>query len=170
MYSKHISLWFKTYIYIIVCLIYVFCFCLHTVVSHIVLCFIFLRLMCCQFLWSVNFWLPLRYSLTFTLWYTDCRPGSVDVVFVVDTSSSVANGVNKSIDFIERFVRIVSIGPDMFQVAVLTYNVEPTVLFDLDDHTKEEGIIDALQTIRGHDAVTFTAPALRKAAEVMYNV
>jgi hypothetical protein len=62
-----------------------------------------------------------------------------------------------SIDFIERFVRIVSIGPDMFQVAVLTYNVEPTVLFDLDDHTKEEGIIDALQTIRGHDAVTFTA-------------
>jgi hypothetical protein len=42
----------------------------------------------------------------------------------------------------------------MFQVAVLTYNVEPTVLFDLDDHTKEEGIIDALQTIRGHDAVT----------------
>jgi hypothetical protein len=54
--------------------------------------------------------------------------------------------------------------------AVLTYNVEPTVLFDLDDHTKEEGIIDALQTIRGHDAVTFTAPALRKAAEVMYNV
>jgi hypothetical protein len=32
------------------------------------------------------------------------------------------------------------IGPDMFQVAVLTYNVEPTVLFDLDDHTKEEDI------------------------------
>jgi hypothetical protein len=52
--------------------------------------------------------------------------------------------VNKSIDFIERFVRNVSIGPDMFQVAVVTYNVEPTVLFDLDDHKKEEGIIDAI--------------------------
>ena len=91
-------------------------------------------------------------------------------MFVVDTSSSVANDVNKSIDFIERFVRNVSIGPDMFQVAVVTYNVEPTVLFDLDDHKKEEGIIDALQTIRGHGAVTFTAPALRKAADVIYMV
>jgi hypothetical protein len=48
--------------------------------------------------------------------------------------------------------------------------VEPTVLFDLDDHKKEEGIIDALQTIRGHGAVTLTAPALRKAADVIYMV
>ena len=40
--------------------------------THIVLffcfCFDFLRLsytLCCQFLWIVHFWLPLRYSLTF---------------------------------------------------------------------------------------------------------
>ena len=91
-------------------------------------------------------------------------------MFVVDTSSSVPNDVNKSIDFIEGFVRNVSIGLDNFQVGVITYNVEPTVLFDLNDHKTEVGIIDALQTIRGHDAVTFTAPALRKAAEVMYNI
>lgn len=97
----------------------------------------------------------------------DCRPGPVDVVFVVDTSGSVANDVNKSTDFIEGFVRNVSIGLDNFQVGVITYNVEPTVLFDLDDHTTEVGIIAALQTIRGHDAVTFTAPALSKAAEMI---
>lgn len=97
----------------------------------------------------------------------DCRPGPVDIVFVVDTSSSVPNDVNKSIDFIEGFVRNVSIGLDNFQVGVITYNVEPTVLFDLNDHKTEVGIIDALQTIRGHDAVTFTAPALRKAAEMI---
>jgi hypothetical protein len=46
------------------------CFFVHCGVQHI-LCFVFVLFffvlcnLCCQFLWIVHFWLPLRYSLTF---------------------------------------------------------------------------------------------------------
>ena len=47
-----------------------FCLFVHCGVQHI-LCFVFVLFffvlcnLCCQFLWIVHFWLPLRYSLTF---------------------------------------------------------------------------------------------------------
>jgi hypothetical protein len=51
------------------CLIYVICVRLRIVVSRtycvFVLFFFVLCTLCCQFLWIVHFWLPLRYSLTF---------------------------------------------------------------------------------------------------------
>jgi hypothetical protein len=49
------------------CLICVICFCLRIVVSntYCVVFFFVLCTVCCQFLWIVPFWLPLRYSLTF---------------------------------------------------------------------------------------------------------
>jgi hypothetical protein len=37
----------------------------HIIVLCCVLLFFVLCILCCQFLWIVNFWLPLRYSLTF---------------------------------------------------------------------------------------------------------
>jgi hypothetical protein len=51
------------------CLIYVICICLR-IVQHI-LCSVFvlfvlvLFILCCQLLWIVHYWLPLRYFLTF---------------------------------------------------------------------------------------------------------
>ena len=55
------------------CLIYVICVCFaFNVVQHIMLCFCLfffvlytLHFVYCQFLWTVLFWLPLRYSLMF---------------------------------------------------------------------------------------------------------
>jgi len=51
-----------------VCFIYVICVCLRIVVLNtycvFVLFFFVLFSLCCQFLWIVYFWFPLRYSLT----------------------------------------------------------------------------------------------------------
>ena len=51
------------------------CLLAHSGVQHILCCvfalYVFvLCTLCCQFLWTVHFWLPLRYSVTFIL-YTD---------------------------------------------------------------------------------------------------
>ena len=57
------------------CPVYVMCACVRIVVSNthcvVLLFFIVLCALCCQFLWILNFWLPLRYSLTF-IYYTTC--------------------------------------------------------------------------------------------------
>jgi hypothetical protein len=37
-------------------------------------CFVFLCTLCCPFLWIVNFWLPLRYSLTYIIRNRKCLP------------------------------------------------------------------------------------------------
>ncbi|CAC5366078.1 unnamed protein product [Mytilus coruscus] len=100
---------------------------------------------------------------------TDCRPGPADIVFIVDTSSSLITNVNKSLDFITEFIKRIPIGPDDFQVGVITYNFETNVLFDLDDHNTTSGMIVKLQHIKGEDAATYTLPALEKAKEMITN-
>ena len=59
---------FRLYLHLFACLIYVFCVCLHIVVSN-TFCVVFLLCFssscCCQFPLIVICWLPLRYSLTF---------------------------------------------------------------------------------------------------------
>ncbi|VDI58399.1 Hypothetical predicted protein [Mytilus galloprovincialis] len=96
----------------------------------------------------------------------DCRPGPVDIVFVVDTSDSLQKGVNKSVDFINEFISKVSIGPNDFQIGVITYNFDSTVLFDLDDYTSASDMSSAMNTLKGEKAATYTATALRQAREV----
>ncbi|VDI70405.1 Notch, partial [Mytilus galloprovincialis] len=102
-----------------------------------------------------------------TVCETDCRPGPADIVFVVDTSDSLQKGVNKSVDFIKEFISQVSIGPNDFQIGVITYNFDTTVLFDLDDYTSASDMSSDLNTLRGEKAATYTATALRQAREMI---
>lgn len=100
---------------------------------------------------------------------TDCRPGPADIVFIVDTSSSLVTHINRSLDFITEFIKRIPIGRDDFQVGVITYDFETNVLFDLDDHNTTSGMIAELQHIKGEDAATYTLPALQKAKEMVTN-
>ncbi|XP_052098934.1 uncharacterized protein LOC127733658 [Mytilus californianus] len=100
---------------------------------------------------------------------TDCRPGPADIVFIVDTSFSLVTNVNRSRDFITEFIKRIPIGPDEFQVGVITYDFETNVLFDLDDYNTTSGMIAELQHIKGEDAATYTLPALQKAKEMITN-
>ena len=67
-YDSRIKAMFSSSLPLKSCLIYVICVCLRIVVFntlHILRCFF--PSSCCQFLWIVHFWLPLRYSRTFML-------------------------------------------------------------------------------------------------------
>lgn len=97
----------------------------------------------------------------------DCRPGPADIVFVVDTSDSLQKGVNQSIDFINKFISKVPIGRNDFQIGVIAYNFDSTVLFDLDDYTSASDMSSVLNTVRGEEAATYTATALRQAREII---
>ena len=59
-------------------------------VQHILAC-VFLRL-CCQFLWVVHFWMPLRSTLTLTLTMIH----SYKNIDIIDTKGSKPNNVNRS--------------------------------------------------------------------------
>ncbi|XP_052092767.1 von Willebrand factor A domain-containing protein 2-like [Mytilus californianus] len=96
----------------------------------------------------------------------DCRPGPADIVFVIDTSSSLKEDLNRSITFIREFVDKLPIGVDDFQIAVITFGREPNVLFDLDDYTNTADIIHAIDFIEGREEETLTVPALQKAVEI----
>jgi hypothetical protein len=72
-YDFHIKTMFCSSLPLVVCrrvhvLFTLFVFA-HSGVQHILCCifalFVFGLVSCCQFLWIVHFWLPLRYSLTF---------------------------------------------------------------------------------------------------------
>ncbi|XP_071171866.1 uncharacterized protein [Mytilus edulis] len=97
----------------------------------------------------------------------DCRPGPADIVFVVDTSASLQNDVIKSIDFINRFISKVPIGRNDFQIGVIAYNINSTVLFDLDDYTSATVMNAVLETIKGKEAATYTSIALRQARQML---
>jgi hypothetical protein len=64
------------------CMSYLCYLCLlaHSGVLHILCCGFFLVFvlcnLCCQFLWIVHYWLPLRYSLMFVYieWINECSP------------------------------------------------------------------------------------------------
>lgn len=97
---------------------------------------------------------------------SDCRPGPADVIFVLDTSGSTSGNINRSIGYIDQFVRRIPIGPDDFQVGLITYNFEPTVIFDLDDFNTSESIINAIQVLTDEDGATYTDLALQEAYKV----
>lgn len=99
----------------------------------------------------------------------DCRPGPADIVFVVDTSRSMGNTINKSIDYISQFLRKIPIGQDDFQVGAITFSIVPEILFDLDDYSSANDIITVLNQTARQDGATFTSVALNKAFEVRIN-
>ncbi|CAG2204766.1 unnamed protein product [Mytilus edulis] len=47
---------------------------------------------------------------------TDCRPGPADIVFIIDTSSSLETNINRSLGFITEFIKRIPIGTDDFQM------------------------------------------------------
>ncbi|XP_076105129.1 matrilin-1-like [Mytilus galloprovincialis] len=100
---------------------------------------------------------------------TDCRPGPADIVFIIDTSSSLETNINRSISFITEFIKRTPIGKDDFQVGVITYDFDANVLFDLDDYKSAFGMIAKLQHIKAGNGATFTSPALKKAKEMLTN-
>ncbi|CAC5383711.1 unnamed protein product [Mytilus coruscus] len=97
---------------------------------------------------------------------TDCRPGHADITFIVDTSSSQENDINRTVEFISKFVNKLPMGKNDYQFSVITYGFKAQVLFDFNDLSSKTDIFEALKKIYGKHSPTYTKLALSKAVEI----
>lgn len=102
--------------------------------------------------------------------FTDCRPGHADITFIVDSSSSQESDINRTIEFISKFVNKLPIGPNDYQFSVITYGFTAQVLFDFNDFSSKLDILHALKQIHGIHSPTYTKVALSKAVEVSESI
>nr|XP_057933611.1 collagen alpha-1(VII) chain isoform X2 [Doryrhamphus excisus] len=77
----------------------------------------------------------------------DCSTSKVDLVFLVDESSSIgANNFNKMKDFIFRVTTYFPVvGPQGIQIAVVHFSDEPRIQFQLNDHKDRNSVLRALR-------------------------
>lgn len=85
----------------------------------------------------------------------DCPPdATMDLVFLVDTSSSIRKAGQEAIDSIRSFIYAVidgfTIGPNHTQFGAISYNRDPKVVFELDE------FIDSMTTKAAVDLMDFT--------------
>jgi hypothetical protein len=84
----------------------------------------------------------------------DCPPDAVmDLVFLVDTSSSIRKAGSEAIDSIRSFIHAVvngfTVGPDHTQFGAISYNRNPKMEFMLGEFNTGE------ETLRAIDAISF---------------
>ncbi|XP_063406480.1 von Willebrand factor A domain-containing protein 2-like [Mytilus trossulus] len=96
----------------------------------------------------------------------DCRPGHADITFIVDTSSSQENDINRTVEFISKFVNKLPMGKNEYQFSVITYGFQAHLLFDFNDFSSKTDIKEALKQIHGNHSPTYTKLALSKAVEI----
>jgi hypothetical protein len=82
----------------------------------------------------------------------DCPPDAkMDLVFLVDTSSSIRKAGHKAIESIRSFIYKVvdgfTMGPEHTSFGAISYNKDPMINFDLNEHYNQEGIKMAVDTI-----------------------
>ncbi|XP_059146395.1 vitrin-like [Physella acuta] len=79
--------------------------------------------------------------------------GKVDVIFVLDSSSSVrADGWTKELEFVSDVVKHFTVGPDHVQVGAVAFSYLGELLFNLKDHKSVAGIEKALKSARFIDS------------------
>ncbi|XP_061173064.1 uncharacterized protein LOC133182294 [Saccostrea echinata] len=98
----------------------------------------------------------------------DCSPGPADIVFVVDTSSSLENKTNKSLEHMGRILDRLPLGKEGFQVAIISYDFEPKELLTLGQYQNAEEIKKVATGIHFEtQGSTYTENALRKSFEIL---
>lgn len=102
--------------------------------------------------------------------FADCRPGHADITFIVDSSSSQESDINRTIEFISKFVNKLPMGANDYQFSVITYGFTAQVLFDFNDFSSKPDILQALKQIHGIHSPTYTKVALSKAVEVSKSI
>ncbi|XP_062579999.1 collagen alpha-3(VI) chain-like [Saccostrea cucullata] len=97
-----------------------------------------------------------------------CSPGPADIVFVVDTSSSLENKTNKCLEYMGTILDRLPLGNDGFQVAVISYDFEPKELIKLKQYKNAEDIKNVVTGINSKtQGATYTENALRKSVEIL---
>ena len=97
---------------------------------------------------------------------SDCRPGPADVMFLVDTSLSQSEAFNRTVDYMTRLVSQIPIGPDDFQIALVSYTFDPKLVFNFTTHLSNSSLVHALTLIKSERGPTMTSKALQYASQV----
>ncbi|XP_062573617.1 uncharacterized protein LOC134235498 [Saccostrea cucullata] len=98
----------------------------------------------------------------------DCSPGPADIVFLMDTSSSLENKTNKCVEYMGRILNRIPLGNDGFRVAVISYNFEPIQLITLGQYNTAEVITNVATGLNSKSqGATYTENALKKSFETL---
>uniref|UniRef100_A0A674K4Q5 VWFA domain-containing protein n=1 Tax=Terrapene triunguis TaxID=2587831 RepID=A0A674K4Q5_9SAUR len=93
---------------------------------------------------------------------TGCKNVHYDLVFILDTSSSVGKeDFEKVRQWVSNLVETFEIGPDKTRVGVVRYSDRPTTEFDLGRYQTREEIKKAARNIKYYGGNTNTGDALR---------
>uniref|UniRef100_A0A8C9N225 VWFA domain-containing protein n=1 Tax=Serinus canaria TaxID=9135 RepID=A0A8C9N225_SERCA len=91
-----------------------------------------------------------------------CKSVHYDLVFLLDTSSSVGKeDFEKVRQWVSNLVETFEIGPDKTRVGVVRYSDRPSTEFDLGKHKTREEIKEAARQIQYYGGNTNTGDALR---------
>uniref|UniRef100_H2T3W1 Collagen, type VI, alpha 3 n=1 Tax=Takifugu rubripes TaxID=31033 RepID=H2T3W1_TAKRU len=71
-----------------------------------------------------------------------------DIVFLLDGSDGTRNGFPAMLDFVERVVKKLSVGPNKDRVSVVQYSRDAEVHFYLNTYSTREDIIDSVRGLR----------------------
>lgn len=71
-----------------------------------------------------------------------------DIVFLLDGSDGTRNGFAAMLDFVERVVKKLSVGPNKDRVSVVQYSRDAEVHFYLNTYSTREDIIDSVRGLR----------------------
>jgi uncharacterized protein YegL len=100
-----------------------------------------------------------------------CIPGShrpLDLMFIIDSSTSVTNTFEDGINFARRAINSVNIHPDSTRVSMIVYSSTPRLVFKFDDPSTQNNsaVLDKMMKIDPVDGTTKTASALKLAYDV----
>ncbi|KAK3083937.1 hypothetical protein FSP39_005650 [Pinctada imbricata] len=88
----------------------------------------------------------------------DCRPGPVDLLFLVDISTSSQTECDRVRSFVSSLVSQIAIGSDDFQVAVISYSFTATLLWDFTQYSNNITLLSAINNISCAGGATFITP------------
>ena len=101
----------------------------------------------------------------------ECESATADVVFMVDTSTSVGEAnFKKTINFIKSFLFEADIDRGAVRVGVATYSTSVFVKFNLDEYSTKEDVFDALDKIQYRYGSTNIAHAFRVMRTKMFTI
>jgi collagen type VI alpha len=99
-----------------------------------------------------------------------CTGGQAEVVFVLDSSTSVGNSNwQKQLAFVTQIVKDLDIGADRTRVSLITYNTKAKVEFGLSEYTSKRALVAAIKRVSFSEGITATGDALALARTGVLN-
>lgn len=91
----------------------------------------------------------------------DCQHGKADIIFVLDSSTSVGpENWKLQLQFVNDLTHPLKIGRKAVRVALVTFNTDTKIQFGFDRFTDSRSLQQAVRRIKFTEGVTFTGEAL----------